>query len=99
MEDRLQAAASERSASRFARLEVLLERAAHLRSAPMEQYPLVGLGDVQRVTDLGGRPSLDVAERHHLVLRWGEGSHRLTHDVDGFACLEALRGLVFPREG
>ena len=38
----------------------------------MQQYPLVGLGDLERLADLLGVPALDVAHQDHEVLALGQ---------------------------
>ena len=49
---------------------MIFERGADLRPRPVQQHPLVRLGEIERVTHLVGPPSFEIAERdHHLLTR------------------------------
>src|SRR5205085_8147731 len=71
-------------------LEVVLERPAHLRAGAVEEYSLIGLRNLQRVTDLFGRPALDVAQADHGALRRRQLPDRALDHGAGLAGEQAL---------
>src|SRR5713226_5376318 len=72
------------------RFQVLLQHRPHLRARAMEQYPLISLGNAQKVTHFFGRPFLDVAQSYHLPLVGWKGVNRLLDDRTGFLSQKAL---------
>jgi hypothetical protein len=56
----------------------------------VQEHPLVGLGKLERVTDLLGTPALDVAERDHGALRGWERLDRVADHAERFGAEQPL---------
>ncbi len=48
----------------------------------MQQHPLIGLGKIENVTHVLGRPPQDIAQPDHLGLDGRKSVDRLTDDAD-----------------
>ncbi len=60
---------------------VLIESSTHCGTAPVQQHPLVGLGELENVTDLSRRHAFDVAEEHDGLLGGGKPIERRLGDA------------------
>ena len=82
------------SSGRLLGLKVALQRRAHLRSRPVKEHSLVGLGQPQGVAGLGRRQAADVAQRDHLALARRKLGDRIEQGPPRLVLAEALIGRV-----
>ena len=74
----------------------LFERGPHLRPCPVQQHPLVGLRQIERVTHLVGPPSFEIAQGDHHLLPRRQRGDRPPHDVQGLAGRQPRLRLLVP---
>src|SRR5437867_904447 len=73
-------------------IEVLLQSATNLCPRPVQQHPLIRLGDPQAVTHFPRCPRLDVAQDDHLALAGRQSVDRLADDGERLASKQPLLG-------
>src|SRR5262245_13575559 len=49
-------------------LDLPFEMGTHARAAPVQEHPLIALGDSEHLADLCAREPVEVAQRDHLAL-------------------------------
>src|SRR5581483_6969320 len=81
----------------FGGAEVVLEPGPHIRPGPVEQHPLVGLGDVERLTLLQSDEAPHVPQRYHRPLRLGQGGDGGLDHGPGLGPEQPLLGDALPR--
>ena len=65
----------------------------------MQEHPLIGLRQFQRVTHLFGRPPQHVTEPKHLGLHGRQGIQRLPDHTEGFRAQQPVFGIPVQSDG
>ena len=72
--------------------EVLVDARPHPRARAVQENPLVGAGDLERLADLPGAAAGEVTHRDHRALRLGQRPDLALQGIEGLAAEQLLLG-------